>query len=154
MLGTIGAQQRMDTTVISDAVNLAARVENLTKTYRVPLIITGDTRDALQDAASLSLRRIDRVLVEGKSQPADLYEVVEAESSEGRHAKERSGVDFELGLAAYEALDFERAVKHFERALAITETDSVAALLLERARRLSAEPVASTAEVVTRVAKA
>ena len=40
MLGTVGARDRMDTTVISDAVNLASRVESLTKTYRVPLIIT------------------------------------------------------------------------------------------------------------------
>ena len=42
MLGTVGVRDRMDITVISDAVDLASRVESLTKTYRVPLIITED----------------------------------------------------------------------------------------------------------------
>ena len=65
MLGTVGARDRMDTTVISDAVNLASRVENLTKTYGVRLIVTEDTRLALRDPGAVSLRRIDRVLVEG-----------------------------------------------------------------------------------------
>ena len=80
MLGTVGARDRMDTTVISDAVNLASRVENLTKTYGVRLIVTEDTRLALRDPGAVSLRRIDRVLVEGKSQPVVLHEVLDAES--------------------------------------------------------------------------
>jgi class 3 adenylate cyclase len=66
MLGTVGARDRMDTTVISDAVNLASRVENLTKTYRVPLIITEDTYTALQDRNAIAFRRVDRVLLQGK----------------------------------------------------------------------------------------
>ena len=78
MLGTVGARDRMDTTVISDAVNLASRVESLTKTYRVPLIITEATFLALHDPAAISVRRIDRVLVQGKSQPVVLYEVLDA----------------------------------------------------------------------------
>ena len=62
MLGTVGARDRMDGTVISDAVNLASRVENLTKTYGVPLIVTEDTRLA-RDPGGL-VTWIDRVLVE------------------------------------------------------------------------------------------
>ena len=78
---------RMDTTVISDAVNLASRVENLTKTYHVPLIITEATLRELSDASSIALRRIDRVLVQGKSQPVVLYEVMDADTPERRAAK-------------------------------------------------------------------
>ena len=52
MLGTVGARDRMDTTVISDAVNLASRVESLTKTYCVPLIITEATFLALNNPAA------------------------------------------------------------------------------------------------------
>ena len=106
MLGTVGARDRMDTTVISDAVNLASRVENLTKTYRVPLIITEATLLALHDPAGVSVRRIDRVLVQGKSQPVVLYEVLDAHDLPARQAKQRALADFEKGELLYEARDF------------------------------------------------
>ena len=53
MLGTIGGHDRMDSTVISDAVNVVARIENLTKTYQVPLLISEHTRSRI--AASRAL---------------------------------------------------------------------------------------------------
>ena len=137
MLGTVGARDRMDTTVISDAVNLASRVENLTKTYRVPLIVTEDTFRALQSPDEVAMRRIDRVLVQGKSQPVVLYEVLDADTLERRAAKQRSQMDFEAGLSRYDALDFAGAIDCFERTLVATPSDSVAQLLLERARRFA-----------------
>jgi two-component system sensor histidine kinase ChiS len=137
MLGTIGAVDRMDTTVISDAVNLASRVENLTKTYRVPLIITEATYRQLRDPASRSLRRIDRVLVQGKSQPVVLFEVMDADPPDRRAAKLRGLADMDIGLSRYEEADFSGAIDAFERVLAILPTDTVAQLLLERARRLA-----------------
>jgi hypothetical protein len=143
MLGTVGARYRMDTTVISDAVNLASRVENLTKTYRVPLIVTEDTFHALQSPDEVALRRIDRVLVQGKSQPVVLYEVLDADTPERRAAKRRSQPDFEAGLSRYDALDFAGAIDCFERALVAAPSDSVAQLMLERAGRFAGEPGAS-----------
>ncbi|MBD9641471.1 PAS domain S-box protein [Ensifer sp. ENS07] len=137
MLGTIGAADRMDTTVISDAVNLASRVENLTKTYRVPLILTEATVRELHDPAAISMRRIDRVLVQGKSQPVVLYEMMEVDSPERRTAKLSSAADLEAGLALYEAADFAGALEAFERMLAALPTDTVAQVLAKRARDLS-----------------
>jgi len=139
MLGTIGAADRMDTTVISDAVNLASRVENLTKTYQVPLIVTEATLRELRDPSSFALRRIDRVLVQGKSQPVVLYEVMDADTPERRAAKVRGLPDLETGLASYDVSDFTAAIPAFERALTALPTDSVIQVLLERARRLAVE---------------
>lgn len=144
MLGTIGAVDRMDTTVISDAVNLASRVENLTKTYDVPLIITEATYRELRDPASRALRRIDRVLVQGKSQPVVLFEVLDADTPERRVAKLQVIADLEAGLSRYEASDFEGAVDAFERVLRAVPTDKVAQVLVERARRFATEVVFST----------
>jgi two-component system sensor histidine kinase ChiS len=137
MLGTVGALERMDTTVISDAVNLASRVESLTKTYRLPLIITEETYLALQDPSAIAVRRIDRVLVQGKSQPVVLYEVLDADDLSARLSKQRALVDFEAGQSRYEARDFHGAIDYFERALAHHPSDTVVGVLLERARRLS-----------------
>jgi two-component system sensor histidine kinase ChiS len=137
MLGTVGARDRMDTTVISDAVNLASRVESLTKTYRVPLIITEETFLALHDPAGVSVRRIDRVLVQGKSQPVVLYEVLDAHDLPVRQAKQRALADFEKGESLYEARDFSAAIGHLERALTRNPSDTVVEVLLERARRFS-----------------
>ena len=137
MLGTVGARDRMDTTVISDAVNLASRVENLTKIYRVPLIITEETYLALDAPDPLAFRRIDRILVQGKSQPVVLYEVLEADDPVRRSAKQRALADFEAGLSYYELLDFRAAIDHFERALISVPSDSVAQLLLERSTQFA-----------------
>jgi PAS domain S-box-containing protein len=153
MLGTVGAHDRMDTTVISDAVNLASRVENLTKTYRVPLIVTEDTVRALQSPGEVALRRIDRVLVQGKSQPVVLYEVLDADTPERRAAKQRSQADFEAGLSRYDALDFAAAIDCFERTLAAVPSDSVAQLLLDRARRFAREPGSAAHGVAERLEK-
>jgi class 3 adenylate cyclase len=137
MLGTVGAHDRMDTTVISDAVNLASRVESLTKIYQVPLIITEETYLALQDPASVSVRRIDRVLVQGKSQPVVLYEVLDADDLPSRQSKQRALPDFEKGQSLYEARDFSGAIGHLERALIRNPSDTVVEVLIERARRFA-----------------
>ena len=153
MLGTVGARDRMDTTVISDAVNLASRVENLTKTYRVPLIVTEDTVRALQSPDAVAMRRIDRVLVQGKSQPVVLYEVLDAEAPERHAAKRRSQEDFEAGLSRYEALDFAGAIDCFERTIVAAPFDSVAQLMLERARRFASDPASAAHGVAERLEK-
>ena len=75
MLGIVGEPERMDGTVIADAVNTAARLEGLTRRYDVGLIIGEQTRQALVDPAAYALRAIGRVQVKGKQQPIALYEV-------------------------------------------------------------------------------
>ena len=134
MLGTVGARDRMDTTVISDAVNLASRVENLTKTYGVSLIITEETYLGLHASETIAVRRIDRVLVQGKSQPVVLYEVLDADDLNSRAEKQRALPDFEAGLSHYEALDFVKANGYFERALVNAPSDSVVQILLGRTK--------------------
>lgn len=73
MLGTVGEHRRMEGTVISDTVNLAARLESLTKEYAIPLIISEYTLSELK--GDYATRFIDRLAVKGKSQAVSIYEV-------------------------------------------------------------------------------
>ena len=79
MLGTIGGQNRMDTTVISDAVNIAARIENLTKTYHTSLLISEASYLELSDKTKYLIRKLNQVKVKGKSQYVKIFEIFSAD---------------------------------------------------------------------------
>ncbi len=75
MLGTIGENQRMDSTVISDTVNAASRLEGLTKKFGCDILISGETVEALGlDAASgYKLEYLDEETVKGRKRPLKVY---------------------------------------------------------------------------------
>jgi class 3 adenylate cyclase len=73
MLGTIGGQTRLDTGVVGDAVNTAARIEALTKTYGEPLLVSEATKDACD--REVVFREVDRVAPKGKAEEVTLYTV-------------------------------------------------------------------------------
>ncbi|MDP3243954.1 MAG: adenylate/guanylate cyclase domain-containing protein [Reyranella sp.] len=75
MLGTIGEKHRMDGTVISDAVNLAARIEGLTKDYAAPMLISEFTYRELSNPEASAIRPVDVVVVKGKTRPVAIYAV-------------------------------------------------------------------------------
>ncbi len=132
MLGTVGGTNRMDSTVISDDVNLAARLEELTKQYGVSLLISHQTLARLQNPTVYNIRFIEQAIVKGKSKAVGVFEVFDGDATEIRQGKLVTKTCFEEGLFMFYQQFFREAAKRFAYVLSVNPRDSVAQIYLKR----------------------
>jgi len=118
--------------VISDAVNLASRIESLTKNYGVSLLITQQTFDRLTNPADYAIRVIDKVQVKGKSEWVTVYEVFDADLPEVKAGKLGTMELFTEALSLYNMNNFREAAGLFADCLRQNPGDKVARIYWER----------------------
>jgi len=135
IFGTLGEKDRMEGSVISDAVNLAARLEGLTKLYKTQLLISEVTFKKLT-LGVFKARLIDKVAVKGKETSVLVYEVLDAETPELFKKKQDTIKFFEQGWNLYQNQRFEEAQHLFCRCLELAPEDTVANLYVERCKIL------------------
>lgn len=116
VIGNMGSEMRFNYTMMGDSVNLAARCESGAKTYGVYTMVTSDTlHSALSFGEDLSYRKLDRVIVKGRSQPVEIYELWDSTVDQSLLEPCRNA--YEVALEAYFAGNWEAALAGFEASL-------------------------------------
>lgn len=131
VLGTVGYEERMDCTVISDTVNVASRIESQTKVLGVDILITEDTFQELKHKELFNYRSLGRVSVKGKTEPIPVYEIFNHNSEQEIQAKIEYQAIFSEALAYYHDKRYLEASSLFRQIISKNPHDLPAEFFLQ-----------------------
>jgi signal transduction histidine kinase/class 3 adenylate cyclase/CheY-like chemotaxis protein len=130
IMGITGDEKRLDAATISDAVNTASRIENLTKYYSVKILLSENTVHQIHDISPFSLRYLGEVQVKGKQRAVGIYECFDADP-EPLLEKKRATLDlFSDGIRHYLAGEFDAASRALRKVVQQNPDDFTALLFL------------------------
>ncbi|MBW3005150.1 adenylate/guanylate cyclase domain-containing protein [Candidatus Woesearchaeota archaeon] len=110
VIGNMGSYERFDYTAMGDTINLGSRLEGLTKSYGVQIIVSESTKKAVKN--KFIFRKLDLVRVKGKNKPITIYELICRSNEEHDSDKIQA---YEEGLKLYLDQKWDRAIKEFEK---------------------------------------
>jgi class 3 adenylate cyclase len=136
MLGVVGGYGKMEGTVISDAVNLASRLEGLTKLYGSSIIISQDTLIKVEDPSAYLFRYLDIVKVKGKQESVYIFEILDGDKENIKVAKNETKRLFAKGVEMYRGKVFSEALVIFGDILQRNPHDKAASLYIRRCNEI------------------
>lgn len=132
MLGIVGEDERMQGAVVSDGVNLAARLEGLTRVYGSSIMISEQTLGQLRHKHRYHYRLVGKVRVKGKKNTVTVYEICDGDSEETIQLKLKTKHTFEEGLRLYHQRKFAESSVKFNKVIEMNPKDRAARLYLDR----------------------